>query len=119
MPRAPLLCSPSRSTFPHLLYGGWYSDDWGLANLYHFAPGSAFIHTIEVERATFGNRPLLWVDKALMFAVLGMHARAQLALAVALAVLVAVGFFAVLRMLGAGNPSFGDDRRAQPRVPLV
>ena len=88
---------------PHLLYGGWYSDDWGLANLYHFAPGSAFIHTIEVERATFGNRPLLWVDKALMFAVLGMHARAQLALAVALAVLVAVGFFAVLRMLGVAT----------------
>jgi hypothetical protein len=85
---------------PHLLHGGFYSDDWGNASDYTFAAPPRYPTAVSEFSGLLGGRPLLAVLLPLPYAVFGVDQTPHLVLAAVLAVLVVLSFYAVLRALG-------------------
>ena len=87
---------------PHVQHGGFYSDDWGNAAAYHFEgwwPTSVY-----EWRHSIPARPILALLHPLPYALFGLDPTYHLALAVVLAALTSLSFFAFLRVLGIELP---------------
>lgn len=85
---------------PHLEHGGFYGDDWGSEHRYDAArglPGSAIWHSIDKIVEGLGGRPLQAVAITLSHAFFGLDYGAYHVLALAIAVIVAVLFYLLLR----------------------
>lgn len=87
---------------PHLLHGGFYSDDWADAAGALYPPGgSGFGNALAYFNDLLSScRPVLILFFPLKYFVFGTHMKYLLALAVLLAILIAVLLYAVLRVLG-------------------
>jgi hypothetical protein len=86
---------------PHLLHGGFYSDDWSVASDVHFDKPTYFGAVRETTRET-GGRPVLAAALPLPHVLFPQHPRAQIALGLALGILTCLAFFVVLCLLGLG-----------------
>jgi hypothetical protein len=86
----------------HVRRGGLYSDDWGNAAAYHF---EGWWQTSVYEwRHSIPGRPILALLHPLPYALFGSDQTYHLALAVVLAALTSLSFFALLRVLGIEFP---------------
>jgi hypothetical protein len=83
---------------PHVQRGGFYSDDWAIAAAYHFA-GWWRTGMYDWHHSNPG-RPILALLHPLPYALFGLDPTYHLALAVVLAALTSLSFFALLRVLG-------------------
>jgi hypothetical protein len=87
---------------PHVQHGGFYSDDWGNAAAYHF---EGWWRTSVYEwRHSIPARPILALLHPLPYALFGLDPTYHLALAVVLAALTSLSFYAFLRVLGIELP---------------
>lgn len=87
---------------PHLLHGGLYMDDWfDAAGALHPPGGPGLGNSISFFNSMLSScRPVLILFIPLKYLVLGTSPHALLALALALALLVAILAYSVLRLLG-------------------
>jgi hypothetical protein len=81
----------------HVTDGGFYSDDWPLAASER---EHGYLGSVRETSEVYGSRPLLAVLATLPPQLFGADPRPQLVLALALGVVTAIAFYAVLRALG-------------------
>lgn len=86
---------------PHLLHGGLYTDDWSDAAAALYPPGGpGLLHAIEAFAQDISlSRPVVVVVLPLKYLVLGTHVKFLLASSIGLAILVAMLFYGILRVL--------------------
>jgi hypothetical protein len=85
--------------YPHVLHGGFYSDDWSLSAIYRL-PQPDYGRAVHLLDGILGARPLLARLQPVPHVLFGLHTRPHLALAVALGVLTSLCLFAFLRTAG-------------------
>jgi hypothetical protein len=78
-----------------VIHGGLYADDWSRGAVYRFPTQGHLSDFTSID-----PRPVHALYLLLTFAVLGLHARAQLSVAIALGLLASTAFYALLRSLG-------------------
>jgi hypothetical protein len=84
---------------PHVAHGGLVYDDWRAAASYILGSEPRYASAVEDQQAFLGGRPLLARLLPLPFVWFGEDPQGHLGLAVALAVLAAITFYALLRAL--------------------
>ncbi len=86
---------------PHLRHGGFYLDDWTNAAGSLYPPGGKGVgHAFDYFSKLTLYRPVLVLYVPLTYLVLGTHMHLLLAWSVALAALLAVNLYAIMRLLG-------------------
>ena len=88
---------------PHVLHGGFYSDDWADAARYHFADSPRYWSSFRGFQHNSGGRPLLALIRPTPHALFGQNASLHLGLALALGVLTAACLYLALRTLGVAR----------------
>jgi hypothetical protein len=83
--------------YPHVLHGGFYSDDWSLSTFYRL-PTPDYGRAVDVLDHILGARPLLARLQPVSHALFGLDFRGHLALAALLGVLTSTCLFAFLRV---------------------
>jgi hypothetical protein len=84
---------------PHVLHGGFYSDDWSIASNVHFAKPEYFGAVRELFH-TVGGRPVLAAALPVSHVLFGDTAGPQIAFGLLLGIATCLCFFVLLRMLG-------------------
>jgi hypothetical protein len=84
---------------PHVLHGGFYSDDWGNAAGYKFAHPPRYWNNVVGFEHELGGRPVLALLLPLPHALFGVHPGPQIGLALALGVATSLCFYVLLRSL--------------------
>ncbi|HEU5373287.1 MAG TPA: hypothetical protein VFU51_12935 [Gaiellaceae bacterium] len=84
---------------PHLVNGGFYSDDWSIGADAHFEKPTYFGAVRKTFHVT-GGRPVLAALFPLPHVLFPQSPTAQIAIGVALAIVTCLCFFVLLRMLG-------------------
>jgi hypothetical protein len=97
-----LLCLGFLVIGSHVQHGGFYSDDWGNAAGYHF--DGWWRTSVHEWRHAIPERPILAFLHPLPYALFGLDPSYHLALAIMLAALTSLSFFAFLRALGVEFP---------------
>jgi hypothetical protein len=87
---------------PHVLHGGFYSDDWANAAGYRF--DGWWRTSVDEWRHAIPGRPILALLHPLPYALFGLDPTYHLALAIMLAALTSLSFFVFLRTLGFELP---------------
>ncbi|MEZ5102789.1 MAG: hypothetical protein R3C15_23955, partial [Thermoleophilia bacterium] len=80
---------------PHVVSGGFVSDDWGWASRW----AGREVRGGALDAFLGGSRPLLGLYFLATHAMLGLHVHLHLALQAFLAAAVCVAFYALLRLL--------------------
>jgi hypothetical protein len=94
-----LLCALGAAVFgPHIVHGGFYSDDWRNAAMTHYSGGVR--GAIDFFAGFTPYRPLLIIYVPLTHWVFGLNSHLHLAWSAALGVFMSTAFFVLLRSLG-------------------